>query len=352
MLLLMQVFAFGACDSGETQKDVDSAMENTVIPISYTGYYSYVISNTTTFVRGYGEDSVCWFIFCSSSASALRFHGDKWYNITSPPFAYGVASVSRDCEFTVETDVTTSVVVFALSSTCESGAYLMAGGTKVEMHAVGNSTVPTTYCVFSPSTDGQEVEVTYGLSKFIDRFFNDYGQWATLEYYTDLQVEGKALWSRSQKVKRCVHSGLCKERLENAAFYVVYRVLANSSDEMFYSRKNLHASDKFCGCTDAQIPYERYQSYPIPFDTFWAKKDCDRSNIGLYVGISIGCVIGLGVIIATLVLIFNPKAREMVCGCFKRKHFTDDNISASLAPYMESDGVKGVVAKRKTFQTE
>ena len=348
MLLLMQVFALGACNSSETQSGVDSPAKNTVITLSQRGYYSYVISNTTTFVRGYDQDSVCWFVFCSSSASALRFNCDTWYNITSPPFAYGRDSVPRDCGFTVETDVTTSVVVFALvPGTCTSGAYLMAGGTEVAMQAVANSTSSTRYCVFSPSTDGQVVEVAYGLSKFIDR-----QQWAALNYYTDLRGNDEAQWSSSTNVKDCMHKGICKERLENAAFYVVYKVLADSSDEMFYSRKNLHGSDKFCGCADAQIPYYRADFYPVPFDTFWAKKECHGSNIGLYVGIGIGCVVISSVIIAIVVLIFNPKARDNFYGWFKRKHFTEDSISVSLAPYMETGGGKGVVTQRGAFLIE
>ena len=341
MLLLMQVFAFGACDSGETQKDVDSVAKNTVITLTEAGYYNYVISSTTTFKS---DNSFNVFIFCSSSAKALRFKRDEVaYNITSPPFACG-SSETRS-EFTVETHVKTDVIVFVVySSICQSGAYLMAGGTKVEMQAEVNATRGTSYCVFSPSTDGQEVEVTYGMSKYIDGT-----HWAMLRYYTDLQQTDDVVWYKSEESKLCMHRGNCKERLENAAFYVEYRV-ANDS-EMFYSRKNLHGSDKFCGCADAQVQFYG-RSYSVPFDTFWAKKDCVGSNIGLYVGIGIGCVVGLGVIIAAVVLVFNPKARQNFFGSFKRKKITDDNISASLAPYMETDGGKGVDMQRGTFMIE
>ena len=338
MLLLMQVFAFGACDSGETQKDVGSAAENTVITISDIGYYHYVISNTTTFTH-IKEPYQNWFIFCSSSASALRVKsesGDRDLNLTSPPFAYGhnladYYYLTPD-RFTVETEVTTDVIVFVLSyKSCVSGAYLLAGGTTVEMKAVGNFTSDSSslpYCVFSPSTDGQEVEVTYGVSRYIDT-----KQWAELVYFTDFHHDvNENVWSRSLRRKGCMYTGICKERVESAAFYVEYMAWPNSSDEMSYSRKNLHGSDKFWGCTDAQIPYSytRY-TYHVPFDTFWATRDCDGhksgpqnpSKIGVYVAIGIGCVTGLCVIIAALGLSCSAKARATFCGCFRRRQFTD-----------------------------
>ena len=334
MLLLMQVLAFGAYDPGETQEDVDSAEENAVIAIYGEGYYHYVISRTTTFTGSQSGQS--WFIFCSSSASVLSVHYFDVYdlNITSPPFAGGAnfEQYSGEHGFTVETDVTTEVIVFVLSYTsCSSGAYLLAGGTTVEMKAVGNSTYEysSRYCVFSPSTDGQEVEVTYGTSRYIDR-----KQWAELVYYTDLQHEvNGTVWSQSLRRKGCMRTGICKERVESAAFYVQYMAGPNSSDEMSYSRKNLHGKDKFWGCTDAQVPCIFWKDHPsVPFDTFWATRNCDGSKsgpqepskIGVFVAIGIGCVTGLCVIIAALGLSCSAKAREKLCGCCRREEFTGD----------------------------
>ena len=247
----------------------------------------------------------------------------------------------------VETDVATDVIVFLSQHSCISGAYLLAGGVTVEMQALENATLPTYYCLFSPSSDDQELEVTYGLSKYFDG-----KQVASLVYYTDLQEKEGVVWSQSSHSMGCMHRGTCKKRLENAAFFVQYKILSNTSVEMFYSRKNLRGSDKSCECTDAQIPYWDRSIYPVPFDTFWAKKKCEGSKIGVYIGIGVGCVLGLSVLIAIFVLIFNPKAREKSCGCFRQKHFTDESFNASFTPCMETDGSQGVVRQRTTFATE
>lgn len=351
-MFLWQVFAFGVCGSGEAwQDDRDAMAEGTLGPIYSSGYYRYSISNTTT-LSVHPSDDYTLFIFCSPSTNALRVRKSQtWWNMTRPPFAFDMRQwTPEETEITVETDVTTDVILFLLPSEyyCTSGAYLLAGGVTVEMQALENATQSTSYCVFSPSSDDQELEVTYGLSKYFDR-----KQSASLLYYTDLQEEEGVVRSHSSHSMGCMHRGTCKKRLENAAFFVQYSVLANTSVEMFYSRKNLRGSDKFCECTDAQIPFTTVtNSWPVPFDTFWAKKKCEGSKIGVYIGIGVGCVLGLSVLIAVFVLILNPKAREKSCRCFRQKHFADESFNASFTPCMEADGSQGVVRQRTTFQTE
>ena len=249
-------------------------------------------------VSGHQELSVA----CAAGNRCFVFIGDSAKNVeifdltaTLPlakPYAFAT-QVSLGLRFDAGSSTD---VVFVITSqyACANGAYYTAGGGGVTLTMKSNASerVQSTYCVFSPSADGQPVTVRYGMTEYRQGY-----EYATI-YYKD----GASFGS-----KVCESKEMCNISLPDAFYFVSYYKSEAWVGDFNYARTNMDGDDKFTGCAASPILYIPQPAVRVPWDVDKAENLClTRSETTLIV-IIICAVLG-GVLLLVVVAL-------CCCGC-------------------------------------
>ena len=232
------------------------------------------------------------FVFIGDSAKDVVLY-DTTASLPLPkPYAFAIGvNLGLRFDAGASTDV---VIVITTDAYCGSGAYYTAGGGGVTLTMKSNASemFQSTYCVFSPSTDGQPVTVRYGMTEYS----KDH-EYATIYYWDGATV-------RSQV---CDSKDMCNISLNNAYYYVSYHKSGAWTGDFNYARTNMKGDDKFTGCAAAPILYLPGPSVRVPWDVDKAENLClTRSETTLIV--IIVCAVLGGVLLLVLIAL-------CCCGC-------------------------------------
>ena len=245
-------------------------------------------------------------------------------SVTRP---YALA-VTQSAMVNVSTSSSASVIVMVASNNeCENGAYYTAGGqtVKVEADRLYWKGDVSRYCVFSPSTDNQTLNVQVGLRDMSEGL----GDAVKVTY---MRSDG------SPGYEYCYRSTYCTRSLKNAYYYVSYERVQHSASQKLYYKRSQTFNDEYTNCTSRTIPYYPAGSGSKPYDIERASRYCrDQAENEKQTNIAVAVGVTFSLLFLFVVLIILVKTR--CCGhCSSYSHatITDSLMNNTNSTYQPS----------------
>ena len=239
------------------------------------------------------------FFFIQNTASWVTLSGSEITPISIiRPYTF---AVKASASVLVETSSTTSVIVVVdKDKDCVNGAFYLAGGKEVKVTAARDITwwgSTVRYCMFSPSSEGQPVEVEFGM-----------------EHYSLEKDNVKMVYQRSDGIS-FVHCrrDTCSEKVANAYYYVSYQSGRLSASKLVYKRTNTHNEDRYTGCASRPISYYPGQIADKPY-TVDSSLHCSSKtevDVKAIVVTVLAVILGLLSLVAIILKMFRDGKKEM-----------------------------------------
>ena len=220
-------------------------------------FHTFYTSSTETYEVTPGSGELVFFFVQNTADSVLLTigYGTTPTAITQP---YALA-VSQSARVNVTTSQTASVVVMVVQNqACKNGAFYIAGGkeVKVEANRIWSKNEAVSFCLFSPSTDDQRLEVEYGI-----RDYSEMGGDNLMMVYRNLDGRSGYEYCESKKNRTCTRT------ISHAYYYVAYeRGRFSGSRKLYYRRQNRDHEDLYTNCTTRMITYYPVGSGERPYD--------------------------------------------------------------------------------------
>ena len=266
------------------------------------------------------------FFFVQNTSTSVRITIGYGATVIQAEEPY-VFALTQSARVNVTTSTNTSVIVIVdQDRNCITGSYYTGGGREVQVRGERfKSWFGRTcrYCLFSPSPEGQPVDVEFGLDDFS----------LTASDYVALVYRNS---DGASDILTCPHNYTCTQRAINAYYYVTYQHgLYSKSEKLYYRRLNRDHEDGYTDCVTKSIPY--YPSATVETPYWWTilgtychnDKEHDVMNIVAIVCGVLGAIGG-----ATALIVIAVKTR-----CFTYcKHKSQDTINDSLMRDVDHPG--------------
>ena len=286
-------------------------------------FHTFSTSSTETYQVTPGANELVFFFVQNTADSVLLTIG---YSTTptaiTPPYAL---AVSQSARVNVTTSRTASVVVMVVqNNVCKNGAFYVTGGkqVKVEANPISLQNEAASFCLFSPSTDDQSLEVEYGI-----RDYSDWGGDSLMMVYRNLDGHSEYEYCQSKKNRTCTRT------ISHAHYYVAYeRGRFSGSRKMYYRRQNRDHEDLYANCTSRMIPYYPVGSGETPYDidsSSWYCHNQEEYEKNKKINTIIGAVIGVVLIVVAIGILVKTKC------CATCRVTEQETVNSSLMPGAE-----------------
>lgn len=252
------------------------------------------------------------FFFVQKTASWVTLSGPEITPISIiRPYTF---AVKANASVLVETSSSTSVMVIVdRDNDCANGAFYLAGGKAVEVNVtrdVGWWGHTIRYCMFSPSSEGVEVE--FGM-----------------EGYSLGSDKVKMVYQRPDGVLLVsVCSGkICSKIVENAYYYVSYQSGRLSLSRLVYGRTNTRNADGYTKCDSRPISYYPGQIADRPYDVL-SSLGCStkKSKVEKILLVVCGVLMAVGALLGVFVKLFCSNGKEDKSGSTTKFSLLSDSL--------------------------
>ena len=233
----------------------------------------------------------------------------------SPPVSvtrpYALA-VTRSAMVNVSTSSSTSVIVMVVAGNeCDDGAFYTAGGQTLALEAERAywTKEVSRYCVFSPSTDNQTVNLEIGLRDMSEGL----GDAVKVTY---MKLDG------SDGYEYCHRSTSCTQSLRNAYYYVSYQRVQHSASQRLYYKRSQELNDEFTNCSSRMIPYYPAKPTGLPYNIEKSTRYCrnqEENEKQIHIVLAVVLILAFFFLIVVIILL----AKTECCGfCPRNRHAT------------------------------